>query len=87
MSRPDERLVGGMTCSDVLSVLSDFVDGDLDLPLRNRVIDHLRGCDWCERFGGHFRALVESLRGELREPEPLAEDVAARLRSAVERER
>ena len=85
MSTPGERLVAGLTCSEVLAVLSDIVDGDLDSPARDRVVAHLRGCDWCERFGGRFQNIVESLRRELRNPEPLESNVATRLREALKK--
>lgn len=83
MSRPAERTIAGMTCGDVLAVLSDFVDGELDARTREQVMEHLRGCNWCEQFGGRFRAVVETLRRELGEPEALAEDVTQRLLSRL----
>lgn len=84
MNRPAERLVAGMTCGDVLAVLSDFLDGELDSTTREHVFQHLRGCDWCEQFGGRFRDVVESLRRELQDPKPLTAGVAARLREVLE---
>jgi predicted anti-sigma-YlaC factor YlaD len=83
MSRPDERVVAGLTCGEVLAVLSDFLDGELDHGTRQRVVDHLRGCNWCEQFGGRFADVVESLRRERRDPTPLPPDVAARLRDRL----
>ncbi len=79
----EERVVAGMTCGEILAVLSDFLDGDLDAPRQQHVIEHLRGCDWCERFGGSFSEIVGSLRRELAEPAPLSAEVAARLRSRI----
>jgi hypothetical protein len=84
MQEHEERVVAGMTCGDVLAVLSDFLDGDLDPAKRQRVMEHLRGCDWCERFGGRFSEVVGSLRRELAEPAPLNAEVAGRLRSRIE---
>ncbi len=86
MSPPAERLVAGMTCGQVLAVLSDFLDGDLTAAARENVLRHLRGCDWCEQFGGRFREVVESLRRELQEPKPLPVAVAARLSDVLSRE-
>jgi predicted anti-sigma-YlaC factor YlaD len=83
MSRPDERVVAGLTCGEVLAVLSDFLDGELDHGTRQRVVDHLRGCNWCEQFGGRFADVVESLRRERRDPTALPPDVAARLRDRL----
>ena len=72
-----------MTCGEVLSVLSDFLDGELDAAKRQQVIEHLHGCDWCERFGGSFSEIVGSLRRELEAPPPLNHEVAARLRTRI----
>lgn len=83
MSRPAERLVAGMTCGDVLTVLSDFLDRELDSKTQEHVLEHLRGCDWCEQFGGRFRDVMESLRRELHDPRPLTAGVAARLREVL----
>lgn len=85
MSPPAERLVAGMTCGEVLAVLSDFLDGELSAAARENVLQHLRGCNWCEQFGGRFREVVESLRHELQDPEPLPAAVAARLRDVLGR--
>ena len=85
MSPPAERLVAGMACGEVLAVLSDFLDGELSAAARENVLQHLRGCDWCEQFGGRFREVVESLRRELQDPEPLPAAVAARLRDVLGR--
>lgn len=83
MSRPDERNVAGMMCGEVLAVLSEFLDGELDAARRGQVLAHLRGCDWCEKFGGRFAGVIASLRIGLREPEQLQPDVAARLRDRL----
>jgi anti-sigma factor RsiW len=75
-----ERTVAGLKCSDVLAVLSDYIDGTLDAATRSHVEDHLRGCDWCEKFGGRFTDVVQALRKNLETPKPLSADVAERLR-------
>ncbi len=82
-----ERRVAGLMCRDVLALLSDFLDGELDPAKRQRVIEHLHGCNWCEHFGGQFSRVIESLRRELREPAPLRADVAARLRKRLAKEK
>jgi len=72
-----------MTCNEVLEALSDFIDGELDASQRERVVDHLRGCNWCETFGGRFAAIVKALRRELQDPQPLPPEVLARLRKKL----
>jgi predicted anti-sigma-YlaC factor YlaD len=76
-----------MSCSEVLAVLSEFIDGTIGADAHAHVTEHLRGCDWCERFGGRFSEVVETLRRELRDPDALGDDVAARLQRRLERER
>ncbi|MEO0604380.1 MAG: zf-HC2 domain-containing protein [Myxococcota bacterium] len=78
-----DRDVAGIRCGAVLSALPDYIDGTLDAETRARVEAHLRGCDWCEHFGGAYAALVTTLRERLREAEPLADDVRQRLRQRL----
>lgn len=82
-----ERTVGGLRCGEVLALLSEFVDRQLDADVRQRVLDHLAGCDWCERFGGEFADVIAAIRRELKEPAPLSAEVAARLREALDKSR
>lgn len=83
----DEKIVGGISCSQVLARLSDYLDGELEDATRLQLEEHLRGCDGCARFGGQFRATVQALRARLATPEGLPASVRARLRAAMERER
>ena len=81
--RVHERIVAGMSCGDVLKLLSDYIDGDLDAAARAHVDEHLRGCDWCERFGGRFADVVQTMRRSLTEADALPDDVAERLRTRL----
>lgn len=80
---PQEREVAGMRCSQVLEVLSDYLDGDLDANRRTRVEEHLRGCDWCARFGTTVGETVRALRSQLGAEEAMPMDVAARLHAKL----
>ncbi|MFZ2492789.1 MAG: zf-HC2 domain-containing protein [Thermoanaerobaculia bacterium] len=84
MNPPAERIVAGMSCGDVLDVLSDFLDGELDTAVREQVISHLRGCNWCEQFGGRFQHVIGRLRENFQDAAPLAADVTARLLAKTE---
>jgi anti-sigma factor RsiW len=78
-----ERVVGGLSCGQVLDRLSDYLDGDLADADRTAVETHLRGCDGCARFGGEFRATVDALRRHLlATPAPSAR-LRARLAAAL----
>ena len=65
-----ERVIAGLACSEVLALLSDYVDGELAAEDRGRVEAHVRACDNCERFGGAFAAVVRGLRRGLEADEP-----------------
>lgn len=82
----DERIVGGLSCGQVLEKLSDYLDDELGQDARAAVEEHLRGCDGCARFGGEFRATVRALREHLlASPAPSAR-LRARLAEALARE-
>jgi anti-sigma factor RsiW len=74
-----ERRVAGMRCSEVLALLSDYVDGELDSAAVKNVESHLLGCPNCERFGRNFGSMVVSLRKELARSPDMQLDVMARL--------
>lgn len=63
-----DQEVAGIRCTEVLAVLSDYLDGDLDPVTRARVEAHVAGCDGCDRFGGPFAAVVGALRRRLEGP-------------------
>jgi predicted anti-sigma-YlaC factor YlaD len=81
-----DRMVAGIRCREVLGHLSDYLDGEVTLEVRERIEAHLRECDQCERFGGQMSSIVASLRKALKEPEPLNEEVERRLRDRLRRE-
>lgn len=84
---PLDREVAGLRCRDVLDALPDFLDDAVDADLRARILEHLRGCDRCERFGGEYGAVVASLRRQLAIPRPSPErpfrDTLDRIRDAL----
>lgn len=85
MSDPD-RVVAGLSCRAVLMDLSAYVDGELPPGRVAQIEDHLRGCDWCERFGGEFSDVVRAFRRSLHEAAPVDASVVARLRARLDRE-
>jgi len=74
-----ERIVGGLSCRQVLERLSDYLDDDLVREVRAAVEMHLRGCDGCARFGGEFRATVRALREHLQAAPTSSPGLAERL--------
>ena len=61
----ENRIVGGLSCFEVLAKLSDYLDGELVLADKAKVEAHLAGCDACTKFGGEFGAVVKALRERL----------------------
>jgi anti-sigma factor (TIGR02949 family) len=84
MTIENEKVIGGLSCSEVLARLSDYVDGELSDGDRARVEAHLRGCDGCARFGGEFRATVQALRTHLGAAAEVPRELNERLRRALD---
>ena len=66
-----DRDVAGIRCLEVLEHLAEYLDDEVSDELRERIEAHVKGCDWCERFGGQYATTVTNLRNALGEPEPL----------------
>jgi len=78
-----DREVAGIRCFEVLEKLSAYLDGELEGEHVQRIDAHLEGCNWCERFGGRFAAVVTALRLHLQDAQPLAPVVRTRLRQCL----
>jgi anti-sigma factor RsiW len=79
----NERVVAGLSCSEVLADLSRMIDGELPEAEASRLRAHVAGCGVCERFGRRFSTVVRDLREAFGEPEPLEAGVAERLRARI----
>lgn len=82
MRMPD-RLVAGLRCAEVLEALPDYLEHALPPQGAQQVEAHLRGCDWCERFGGEYAGGVAALRRMLAEPPAPPAAVRTRLRERL----
>lgn len=81
-----DRLVAGLWCSEVLALLSDYLDRELGSDRVGQVERHLAACDWCARFGGEMSAVVQALRERVGPAEPVDAAVAERLLRRLEDE-
>lgn len=68
----NERMAGGLRCSEVLALLSEFADGELEAPAVEQIRAHVAECPNCLRFGGSFQMMLEAIAGERFAPEPTA---------------
>lgn len=83
--RPDEREVAGLTCGQVMAVLSDVLDGGIAPALGAQVEAHVAGCGQCARFGQQFATLLAAMRAQLARPDDVPADVLARVRASLRR--
>ncbi|MFN8065710.1 MAG: zf-HC2 domain-containing protein [Vicinamibacterales bacterium] len=81
---PGERVVGGLTCSQVLEQLSAYLDGDLDATLRATLESHVASCPMCAQFGVSFSALLAEVRARMATPDPIPASVDRRLRDRLQ---
>ncbi len=81
-----DRIVAGLRCREVLADLSDFLDEELPVGRTEQIRAHLRGCDWCERFGGEFAGMVARFRRALAQADALEPGVERRLHERLRRE-
>lgn len=77
-----ERVLAGLSCSQVLASLTDYLDGELAPDARAALEAHVRACEHCARFGGVFAAVVRGLRERLGSA-ALDPGVGARLRTKL----
>ena len=82
---PNEKIVAGLSCGQVLDQLSDYLDRELEPQARAQLEDHLRGCEGCARFGGELAATVRGLRAHL-QADRMPSGFRDRLRDALERD-
>jgi anti-sigma factor RsiW len=52
-----------LRCDRVVELVTDFLDGALDAPTEQEVVEHLGGCDGCQAYVEQFRSTVETLHG------------------------
>ncbi len=83
MKIENEKVIAGLSCSQILDRLSDYLDCDLPMPEIARLEEHLRGCDGCARFGGELRTVVDALRIQLSRSRTLPPGFRERLRRAM----
>lgn len=56
----------GMDCNELVELVTDYLDGSLDLDDRSRFDLHLLECDGCENYLEQFRVTVSTV-GRIRD--------------------
>ena len=82
---PGEQTVGGIPCSEALSLLSRWIDGELEPTEAQRLMAHVGACDVCMRFGTRFQTAINDLRA-LGSHEQLPDAVERRLHERLTQE-
>lgn len=50
-----------LDCNELVELVTDYLDGTLDLHTRARFDEHLLGCDGCANYLQQFRTTVATL--------------------------
>jgi predicted anti-sigma-YlaC factor YlaD len=56
----------GLTCREIVELVTDYLEGGLSPKVRARVEQHLSGCDGCSNYLDQMRTTIR-LTGTLRE--------------------
>ena len=70
-----------MNCKGVIREISNYIDGELELTIRQELERHLEHCEDCTMILDQTRKSIEILCDS--EPIPLSADLRTRLRSAL----
>jgi anti-sigma factor RsiW len=69
-----------MTCEALVELVTAYLDGALDRTTEQRFVEHLAGCDGCDRYLDQIRTTADAT-GDLPGP-GLAPETTARLLAA-----
>jgi len=50
-----------LSCSEIVEIVTDYLEGDLDPPTAAAVQEHLRLCPGCDRYVDQIRETVSTL--------------------------
>jgi hypothetical protein len=73
-----------LNCNGVIREISNYIDGDLELAMKQELERHLEHCDDCRMVIDQTRLTVQVFCDE--EPIELPEDVKSRLHEALKRQ-
>ena len=67
----------GLACQEIVELVTDYLEGAMDAPLRASFEAHLAGCPHCTHYLEQMRALIQ-VAGTI-----AAEDLSPELRSGL----
>jgi anti-sigma factor RsiW len=70
-----------LNCKSVIRELSTYIDGELELDIRQELEVHLEHCEDCHMVVDQTRKSIQILCGS--EPIPLPQDLHSRLHAAL----
>ena len=70
-----------INCLDLVQIMGEYHDDELPDTLNEKVSDHIRKCEQCEKFALSYSMVVE-IAGELKDRE-VPRDVRNRLREGL----
>ncbi len=70
-----------MNCKGVIRELSNYIDGELELAIRQELERHLEHCEDCNMVVDQTRKSIEILCDS--KPVPLSQDLSSRLHAAL----
>lgn len=75
-----------MKCSDFLSVLYDYIDGETDRQTEKQIKEHLSECEACNKAYQEAKALKDAVRktGDIPVPDTMAEDALQAIQNEIE---
>jgi anti-sigma factor RsiW len=69
-----------MSCNELVELVTDFLEGELDLETERRFVDHLAQCDGCDRYLDQVRGTIAAVGAQ--SADPLPEETRAALLAA-----
>ena len=69
-----------LSCNELVELVTDFLEGALDLETERRFVDHLAQCDGCDRYLDQVRGTIAAVGAQ--PADPLPEETRAALLAA-----
>jgi anti-sigma factor RsiW len=70
-----------LNCKGVIRELSNYIDGELELAIRQELEVHLKHCEHCDMVVDQTRKSIQILCDS--KPIPLSQDLSSRLHTAL----